>query len=578
MRVCPRCRLKYPDIEERCFVDGVHLVEAPDPFIGTTIHGRYTIEEKLGEGGMATVYRGRLSWVDRPIAVKVINPNLARDPKLRERFKREADNAKKVAHPNIVEIYQCAETDDGTPFMVMELLDGCTLSQVISRGPIDPQTTIAIGLQIAQGLARAHDFAVIHRDLKPDNVFLCNAPGGLAPHVKLLDFGVARSMHDERLTNAGEIFGTPQYMAPERVTSIDAGAPADLYALGCILYEMAVGQPPFVADDITGYFLKHMSEVPARPSARMRGIPRRLEDLVLALLMKKPEERPVDAHQVIKELASLLADFSKTAVMPAAPVATPARPMVAPTLPPTTLERWARRTALFDQMLGRAFPGGGAPRPLLALLAEIRGDLARIHELRQQGLGEQRKLEALEGEARDGRARLGHAVHTLAQDLSRSRAEVRQAGAGVAPYFEADRQAEGAYRAAYQKLAARGGFREQDAPSAEMVALLRDGADALDRWLLSRGAADKARRWVEAKEREVSDLEYQVRILRGQLENMESEYDVSRQASELTLARAGREAQALEQSLIAKATRFCEDLRGRHELGDLFRLLEQEAG
>src|SRR5262249_39356101 len=150
--------------------------------------------------------------------------HLVRDQALVERFRREAKNAAAVAHPNIVDVLDYGETDDGVPFLVMELLDGEPLSDIIARGPIPPPQVAALGLEIAKGLARAHDFQVLHRDLKPENIVVCRDEQGRLTVPKLLDFGIARSMHDQRLTGAGEIFGTPQYMAPERVTSLDAGA------------------------------------------------------------------------------------------------------------------------------------------------------------------------------------------------------------------------------------------------------------------------------------------------------------------------------------------------------------------
>src|SRR5690606_24081349 len=135
-----------------------------------------------------------------------------------------------------IEIFDHGETEDGAPYLVMELLSGSPLADLIARGPMPAAEVAAYGLQIAEGLARAHDFDVIHRDLKPDNIFVHIVSG--RPVMKLLDFGIARSLHDTRLTSAGEIFGTPQYMAPERITSIDADASADLYALGVIFFEM----------------------------------------------------------------------------------------------------------------------------------------------------------------------------------------------------------------------------------------------------------------------------------------------------------------------------------------------------
>ncbi|MEO0322604.1 MAG: protein kinase [Myxococcota bacterium] len=573
MKICPSCRLQYPNDQELCFVDNARLEVRADPWIGQTLAGRYLVEEVIGEGGMATVYRARHTLVDRPIAVKILSEALAKNPAMRERFRREAKNAAQLAHPNIIEIDDHGETPEGAVFMVMELLEGAPLSDLIAEGPMAAERVMTLGLQLARGLARAHDFDVIHRDLKPENVFVTAGEGG-QPLVKLLDFGIARSMHDSRLTSAGEIFGTPQYMAPERVTSIDAGPAADLYALGCILFEMLVGSPPFAAQEITGYFIAHMQQPPPKPSERVR-CPARLEALILSLLEKRPEDRPVDAHQVIKVLQALAPTEEDTLEAP--PITgLSRRPAVAPTLPPTTLERWARRTAIFEEMLARAHPAG-APPDLRQLLDGIRNTLQRVHAIRSAGLKEQRALEAVGREARETRARLGFAVQSLAEDLSAARETVRDARAEVQPYLDAESQAKGAYRTGLAQLADRGGFRTLEVPDPGYAATLHAIADAVERWHLAHGSADKARRWVEAKEREVKDLDFQIQALRANLAKVEQSYDARRDTSEEALTRGGAEAAEREQELIGLAARFCDALRGEGSLHDLFRKLEAES-
>ena len=264
MKACPQCNLKYPSESTSCFLDGAALVDIQDPRIGTTIAGRYLIEEVIGEGGMATVYRARHRLVDRPCAVKIMNHSFTGNDVIRERFRREAKAAQKLAHPNIIEIFDQGDTDDGSMYLVMELLEGETLADVLDRGRVPLEDALPILIQIARALARAHDLEVIHRDLKPENIFLANYPDG-STRVVLLDFGIARSNQDTRLTGSGEVFGTPQYMAPERITSIDAGPAADLYAVGVIMFEMLTGRLPFEANDVASFFIKHMKEDPPAP-------------------------------------------------------------------------------------------------------------------------------------------------------------------------------------------------------------------------------------------------------------------------------------------------------------------------
>jgi serine/threonine-protein kinase len=577
MKICPKCGLKYTDDKARCFVDGAGLQAMPDERIGQIIAGRYLIERKLGEGGMATVYRARHTLVDKPVAIKIMAPHLTKDASLRERFRREAKNAASLAHPNIVEILDTGDTDDGTAFLVMELLEGVSLADLIrQQGPLPAPRVAEIGIQIARGLARAHDFQVIHRDLKPDNIFLHRGPGGRTI-VKLLDFGIARSLHDSRLTNAGELFGTPQYMAPERVTSIDAGPLADLYAVGCIFYEMLTGRVPFDAPQLPAILIKHMQETPPAPSSLVPGVPRQLEALVQRLMEKKPENRPVDAHQLIKELLPLVpAEVAADVAMPTPEVGVTRQ--AAATLPPTTLERWARRAAVFEQMIRRAYPTSAPPPELARALDELKAVIARINELRVAGLREQRKLEAMEQNARDARTRLGHAVDTLGVDLSQARQALQSARQEVTPYFDADARARAAYVAAHERLAKSGFAGGVTTPTAEAAQRFREVAEALDHWVLSSVAAEKARRWLESKEREVQDLEFQVQALRAQRERVERQYESERELIEQMLQANGREIASADQRLMALGSAIVEPLRLRaSELGDLFAELESPA-
>jgi serine/threonine-protein kinase len=572
VKVCPTCNLKYGNDDERCYTDNAVLVPMPDARLGTVLNGRYSIEAQLGEGGMAIVYRARNTLVDRVVAVKVLNKELARDPKMSERFRREAKNTAALAHPNIVEILDYGAAEDGSPYLAMELLDGQPLDKLIARGPMPIPQAAALGAHVARGLARAHDFGVVHRDLKPENVFVTRGPSGRAVG-KILDFGIARSMHDQRLTSAGQIFGTPQYMAPESVTSIDAGPAADLYALGVMLFEMTTGRPPFQATDVTAFLIAHMQETPPRPSSIVSTIPRRMEELILKLLEKRPEDRPVDAHQVDKELSALappeeasadLAD-SHQSVLPRAPAAT---------LAPAALDEWTRRALIFEEMLRRAFATQAAPGMVTETLGHIHGTLQQIESLRGGALREHRKLESMEQMAREGRTRLGHAMSTLGTDLSQARTAARQAELEVRPYFEPVAAAERTYREAFRKLATLGGASEANAPSIAVVAATREVADAMDRWLLAHGTSEKARSWIESKTREVKDLEFQCDALRAQLEKLETGYEEERRSLEASIATAGREIDAMSRSLEVLGGRFVEPLRGRRELADLFAQLD----
>jgi eukaryotic-like serine/threonine-protein kinase len=266
MKICPACQLKYTDADARCLVDNTVLEQLADERIGTLLGGRYLIERQLGEGGMAVVYRARNALVDRPVAVKIMNAQLSRDPSLKERFRREAKNAASIAHPNIIEIHDHGETDDGTPFLVMELLRGMPLVHRMSRGRLPVEQAAPIVHDLLVALGAAHSAGVVHRDLKPENVFLERVEGATV-RVKLLDLGIARVVDAAggaaRRTRTGALLGTPGYMSPEHVENVkNTDARSDLWAAGVLLYEMLTGRRAFEADNEFARMILVLSEGP----------------------------------------------------------------------------------------------------------------------------------------------------------------------------------------------------------------------------------------------------------------------------------------------------------------------------
>jgi len=575
MKSCPKCNLRYPDESTYCFVDGAVLEPLKDPRVGTTIAGRYLIENVLGEGGMATVYRARHTLIDRPCAVKILNPALARDKMVRERFRREAKSAKKLAHPNVIDIFDEGDTGDGTSFMVMELLDGEPLDAIVSRGPMSLDRALPIMIQVSRGIARAHDLEVIHRDLKPENIFIGRRDDG-SDLVKLLDFGIARSAQDSRLTGVGEVFGTPQYMAPERITSIDAGGSQDLYALGVIFFEMITSTLPFDANDVPTFLLKHLKEPAPKISSRGVKVPPELENLIDSLMAKDPKQRPVDAHKVHNDLVAIA---GKVGIQPPPEIQHEQRAAArapAATLPPVTLDRWARRLIVFEQMLQRAFPGGPPPDQRQTL-DSVKKFVAEIGGLRGSSVEDQRKLEGLEGRQREGRERYGRAVDALGVDASKAREFARGAREGVDPYTKAVTQARELAQKTQGEILhweGRSGF---NAPYAELSAAYRKMADVVDHWLKTYELEKQAVAWAEAKEQEVQDLDFQIQELRGQLSKFEQSLEQEHATLEQKVTAAGKRAGELEQALLELATRFCAPLRSRPELATLFTELETES-
>jgi hypothetical protein len=257
---------------------------------------------------MGQVYLAVHPSIGRHAAVKVLTPGDAADPQVVSRFITEARAANAIRHPNIVDIYDLGVLKDGTPYIVMEYLEGETLKQVLTRGPLPVDDAIDWGCQTAEALAAAHASDVVHRDLKPDNLFLVADAHRLGRRqVKVLDFGIAK-LERQRLeqvhkTRTGALLGTPLYMSPEQCMSQrDIGASTDIYSLGVILYEMVTGRRPFDGDGVYAIISMHINDPPSPPSALRPEVPRMLEEIILKALAKAPADRQTSMAVLHSEL------------------------------------------------------------------------------------------------------------------------------------------------------------------------------------------------------------------------------------------------------------------------------------
>jgi eukaryotic-like serine/threonine-protein kinase len=265
-------------------------------FVQQTTHDvladRYELGPVLGQGGMAKVHRGLDRQLGREVAIKVLAPPFDRDREFVERFQREARAAAGLSHPNIVAVFDSG-SDDGTHYIVTELVEGETLADRLRRdGPMPQAEAIAVAADIARALAAAHERGLIHRDIKPGNVML--PPDG---RVKVVDFGIARAAGSDTLTNTGVVLGSTAYLSPEQASGQPVDERADLYALGCVLYEMLTGRVPFSADTPIATMYRHVNEVPPPPST-FASIPSELEDIVMRALEKDPKRRFASASEL----------------------------------------------------------------------------------------------------------------------------------------------------------------------------------------------------------------------------------------------------------------------------------------
>jgi len=275
----------------------------PSSLVGRRLGERYELLDLIGAGGMGAVFRARDAKADAPKAVKVLSPIVLELPNLRVRFLREARLAGRIAHPNVLDVEDSGETDEGLLFQVMELLTGETLQARMARGGLPPAELLEIVAQTCDGLAAAHDLGIVHRDISPANIFLVQPhDAGLAALVKVLDFGIAFVRAEARLTKPGEVLGNPRYIPPETVLGADAVAASDIYSAGVVLYEALAGRPPLDDARATNLAMLHVTTIPPSLRAVVPGVDPILADLVMSCLAKHPEERPVDARVVAREL------------------------------------------------------------------------------------------------------------------------------------------------------------------------------------------------------------------------------------------------------------------------------------
>ena len=295
MRVCGLCGAEYGEGDQFCAVDGSPLrTTAPSPS-ERILADRYQLKWKIGSGGFGVVLEAEDLRLRKRVAVKLLGPRVASNPEALARFEREAMAAARIGHKGIIDVTDFERDANGVPFLVMEHLDGADLSTVLaSEKTLTVPRSLRIALQIAHALDAAHAHGIVHRDLKPSNIFLTNF-GVIHDVVKILDFGIARAAapnEASRLTGQWQIIGTPEYMAPEQAENpLDLDHRADIYALGCILYKLLVGRPPYVASTRMDLLRAHAQERPVPPSVADPSLPAEFDDLVLRALAKDPAYR-----------------------------------------------------------------------------------------------------------------------------------------------------------------------------------------------------------------------------------------------------------------------------------------------
>jgi len=278
-----------------------------DSFIGTTIASHYEVLSRLGEGGMSVVYKAHHLLLDKPVALKFIKPGLITDDRAVRRFQQEARAASELSHPNVCSVKDFGILESGQPYIVMDFLDGNSLQEIIeTRGPLTPKEALELFFQVCHGLSEAHARGVVHRDIKPGNMVMMKEKDGTGT-LKIVDFGIARLAREDDtgpdLTSTGEIFGTPKYMSPEQCRGQKVDKRSDIYSLTCVLYEMLVGKPPFIAESSIELLMMHVSEAPALDQ---KNLPDALKSILYRGLAKSPEDRYQSVGDMARDADSFL--------------------------------------------------------------------------------------------------------------------------------------------------------------------------------------------------------------------------------------------------------------------------------
>jgi serine/threonine protein kinase len=451
LKLCPRCSELYPDDAAFCPLDGTKLEPSTDPMLGRIISSRYRLVKKLGTGGMANVYLARHVMIDRLNAIKILRRDLSLDPNQRERFLREARAVNRINHPNIVEITDFGEFE-GTAYLVMEYAAGESLLQTLKHGPMPWDRVARIGEQIASALARAHEAGVIHRDLKPENVLLLDpTEAAVGDRVKLTDFGIAKIVDAPALTFSEQMFGTPGYIAPEYVEGIKADGRADLFSLGVLMYESMSGTLPWEAKGQAELLLRPLTVAPIPVSERIE-VPPEVDSLLLALLAKRPEDRPRDAYAVHDTLLDVLRRYAPTGSRSTPPPGSATGRDAVPTTvtevpsepaetsdearpPQSTAElgrlqtselasRWHGAIADVESALVRARRKGlaeVAAQRVAELATHARSLVGKLERASATVAEVQSRVDRLQAHTREFRSNLGHAIDELGRDRARER-------------------------------------------------------------------------------------------------------------------------------------------------------------
>ena len=535
-------------------------MSAPRGLTGRVVDGRYRLEEALGRGALGTVYRARHLLIERAVAIKLLHPARRGQVGSREAFLHEARTVNRVAHPNVAAIYDFGETQDRLAYLVMELLDGPRLADLLVRGPMPPTAVLDLAAQVASALAHAHDLGVVHCDIKPEHLFLIRQAGrrGL---VKLIDFGLARSLAAERGPGEVAIVGTPAYLSPEVARGEEPSPASDLYSLGVVLFEALTGSLPFVSADDAELLRCHRDCPAPDPRERRPELGEEIALLLSRLLRKMPAERFVDAYHLQDNCRVILRGLRLPAMVeaeePRNPVDSTLRQPPRPELSPVPTA--ALTASFYGRMLATAYPGGSAPAGLVGLLDAHWRDIAELCKAD----GELHAAWRWEESVRDRTQVLTEATAVELGALSRTRSQAQREAESATAALPALREAADYAEAERRAAQARAAEAEREADARELHQALADAGAAAARRLAALESITrvetKIRRWITGANQAT---EQQAR-LRLHLDRQIAHLDGEREAGQAQVASLARRREEILERLAATGEKLSEHFSRR---------------
>jgi serine/threonine-protein kinase len=556
MKICPSCGLVYPEESNFCFLSGDSLRQAEDPVVGTTIDGRFRVDKRMAVGPLATHYAGRERLLKTPCVLKVWRQPPAEAP--RAHFSEAVAQARRSTHPNVSEVVGGGITEDGIAYTVRIDDGGKPLSELLA-GRMAPPRAFGWVLQLARALGRIHDFGVVHGALRPSNVL------AFGDHLEVIDVGLGRSLFCEPWEDDPSALGAQHYLAPELSSQERSSAPADIYALGVIAFQLIAGELPIAADNLADLRSQLNHDAWLDMGARLPALPVDLRGWLQRVLQPIPGERPSNAHQALEELVAAL---EKSGIQPAAD------PGVRKKVPSVdldaTFERWQRFGGVFTKMIELGFPSGAPPHTRSAYDAIV-ARTQDLSELGKKALYEHNVMSDVVQRAREGRQNIASQMDELNASAKLIRVALQPVTAEADRHGDDTQRFPEEAREQHREIMRWEGRSALTEPYRELSEAYRKMADIIDAWWSVRSAQLGCEQEAAEKGESLRELEAQLEELRQALRIHESNLSEEVRACEQSLSELGKDADRLELELLDLASRFTAPLRSKPELGACFR-------